>query len=179
MLQSERLLLREFREADFEAVHAYASDPEVVRFMPWGPNSEDETRDFLKRAQAYSEADPRVGFEFAVTRRDTADLIGGMGFHVDQSNAMLGYCFAKPAWGRGFATEAARLVLGFGFKELGVHRVWAGCDPENAGSIQVLKRLGMIQEGHMRQDCNIRGEWRDTLLFSVLNPAGFIGDCFP
>ena len=168
MLQSERLLLREFRDEDFDAVHAYGSDSEVVRYMPWGPNSEEESRDFLARAQAYSKAEPQVGYEFAVTRRDTGELIGGMGFHVDGSSAMLGYCFAKSAWGNGFATEAARLVLDFGFGEQGVHRVWAGCDPDNAGSIRVLEKLGMTQEGRLRQDTYIRGAWRDTLLFAVL-----------
>lgn len=168
LFQSERLLLREFRDDDFDAVHAYGSDPEVVRYLPWGPNSHAATREFLKRAQSYAEVDSQVVFEYAVIRKDTGELIGGMGLHLDGPNAMLGYCFAKPAWGKGFATEAARLVVGHGFDNLEVHRTWAGCDPENSGSIRVLEKLGMTLEGHLRQDCQIRGEWRDTLVFAVL-----------
>jgi RimJ/RimL family protein N-acetyltransferase len=168
MLQSHRLRLREFRDDDFEAVHAYASDPEVVRFLQWGPNSEENTRDFLKRAQELAHVDPRVGYEFAVTLADTGKLIGGMGIHVEGSNAMIGYCFSRPAWGQGYATEAAKLVVGFGFGSLGVHRIWADCDAENTGSIRVLEKLGMTREGHHRQDCRIRGEWRDTLVYATL-----------
>ena len=75
MFWSERLLLRNFRADDFEAVHAYATDLGVVRYMTWGPNSEAETRDFLKRAQSHTEVDPRVEFELAVIREEPGDLL--------------------------------------------------------------------------------------------------------
>jgi RimJ/RimL family protein N-acetyltransferase len=168
MFNSDRLFLREFCDDDFEAVHAYGSDPEVVRYMVWGPNSEEETRDFLERAQARAKVDPRAEYDFAVTLADTGELIGGIGIYVDGSNAMLGYCFARPVWGNGYASEAARLIVDLGFGSLGVHRVWAGCDPENVGSIGVLEKLGMTREGHLREECQIRGEWRDTLVFGIL-----------
>lgn len=168
MLRSERLLLRDFHDDDFEAVHAYATELDVVRYMTWGPNSEAETRDFLKRAQSHIEVDPRVGFELAVIRQEPEGLIGGIGLHVDGPKAMLGYCFARSAWGQGYATEAARVMLALGFKSLGLHRIWACCDPENAGSIGVLRKLGMRQEGHLKDDCQIRGDWRDNLLFAIL-----------
>jgi len=168
MLRSERLHLREFQDGDFEAVHAYGSDPEVVRYMVWGPNSEDDTREFLKRARGLADADPRVGYDLAVTLGDTGELVGGIGIYIDGSNAMLGYCFARPAWGKGYATEAGELVIEFGFETMGVHRIWAGCDPDNRGSIRVLEKLGMTREGHLREESRIRGEWRDTLLFAIL-----------
>ena len=97
MLRSPRLYLREFGDDDFDAVHAYATDPEVVRYMTWGPNSEAETRDFLGRAQSHTEVDPRVQYELAVIRGDSDQLIGGVGLHVEGAKAMLGYCFARPA----------------------------------------------------------------------------------
>ena len=153
MLRSQRLLLRDFRDDDFKAVHAYATDLDVVRYMTWGPNSEAETREFLERAQSHIENEPRVGFELAVIRGEPEELIGGIGLHVDGSKAMLGYCFARSAWGQGFATEAARVLVDFGFRSQGLHRIWACCDPENAGSIRVLQKLGMRQEGHLKHDC--------------------------
>jgi len=168
MLRSERLLLRDFRDDDYDAVHAYATDLDVVRYMTWGPNSEAETRDFLKRAQSNTELDPRVEFELAVIREDKEELIGGIGLHVEGSKAMLGYCYSRSAWGQGYATEAGRVLMDFGFRSLGLHRIWACCDPENAGSIRVLQKLGMKQEGHLKHDCQIRGEWRDNLLFGIL-----------
>ncbi len=61
-LQTERLRLRELEASDFDAVHAYTSDPFVVRFMPWGSNSETDTRDFLLRAGSLADAQPRLGY---------------------------------------------------------------------------------------------------------------------
>jgi RimJ/RimL family protein N-acetyltransferase len=168
MLHSERLILRDFRDDDFEAVHAYATDLEVVRHTTWGPNSEAETRKFLKRAQSQVEVDPRITFEFAVVRAEEGDLIGGIGLHLDGRKAMLGYCLARSAWGLGYATEAARVITEFGFRSLGLHRIWACCDPENPGSIRVLQKIGMKLEGHLGHDCLIRGEWRDNLIFAIL-----------
>ena len=168
MLQTERLLLRDFRDDDFDAVHAYATDLEVVRHTTWGPNSEADTRDFLRRAQSQIGIAPRARFELAVVRGDGGELIGGIGLHVDGFKAMLGYCLARSAWGQGYATEAARAMVGFGFESLGLHRIWACCDPENPGSIRVLQKVGMKREGHFRHDCRIRGEWRDNLYFAIL-----------
>ncbi len=167
-LETERLLLRDFRDEDFGIVHAYGTDMEVVRYMPWGPNTEADTREFLTGAQDGAKVEPRTDFDLAVVRKDTDQLIGGIGLHVHGFNAMLGYCFARGAWGSGYATEASRVLVDFGFRTQGVHRIWAGCDPENTASVRVLKKLGMSQEGHFRQDVRIRGEWRDTLVFAVL-----------
>lgn len=161
MLESERLTLR-------EAVHAYAADLEVVRYMEWGPNTEAETSDFLTRAQSQASARPRTIYELAVVEAAREELIGGIGLHSDGAQAMLGYCFSRPAWGKGFATEAASLLVRFGFESLDVHRVWARCDSENAASLRVLEKIGMRREGFFRHDCQIRGEWRDTALFAIL-----------
>lgn len=170
-VETDRLLLREFGKDDFDAVHAYATDVEVVRYMPWGPNGEADTREFLARAAASARAVPRAGYELAVVEKATSRLVGGVGLHRSEpasGTAMIGYCLARSAWGRGLATEAARAMLAFGFGELGLHRVWAGCDPDNAGSVRVLEKIGMRREGHLREDTWIRDEWRDTLVYGIL-----------
>ena len=169
-LQTERLRLRELEDSDFDAVHAYASDPFVVRFMPWGPNSETDSRDFLRRARSLAEAQPRVGYELAVTPREGGPLVGAIGLHRTgdaSSEAMLGYCLARPAWGHGYATEAGLAVLGFGFAGLGLESVWAGCDAENAASIRVLEKLGMRVQSEYVRDAEVRGEWHDSLMFRI------------
>jgi len=168
MLQSKRITLRDYREDDWDAVHSYASDAEVVRYMPWGPNSDDETRAFIKLAQESSGAHPRVSFEQAVVLSHTDRPIGGMGLNRYDSQADLGYCFHPSFWGQGFATEAAELILAFGFDILNLHRVFACCDSANTASARVLQKLGMRQEGHLIQDRRLRGKLRDTLLFAVL-----------
>lgn len=170
MLESGRLKLREIRDEDFDAVHAYASDLEVVRFMTWGPNTEQDTRDFLTQVQASRACEPRRGYEFGVEARDAEALMGVVSLHLtpDERAAELGYCYQRDAWGRGVATEAAEAILAFGFDVLHLHRVSARCDPENAASARVLQKVGMTQEGLLREDVTIRGTYRDTLVFGLL-----------
>ena len=169
-LRTPRLLLRDLRASDFDTVHAYASDPQVVQFMDWGPNSELDTQAFLERSQALAMAKPRTGFVLGVVELTSGTLLGAAGLHVDATGTqgMIGYCLAQSSWGRGVATEASLALLRFGFVDLHLHRIWAGCDPENHGSVRVLKKLGMRQEGHLRENVFIRSTYRDTLLFAVL-----------
>ncbi len=97
-------------------------------------------------------------------------LIGAAGLDVAEEacQATLGYCLSARAWGRGYATETARALVGFGFDVLLLHRIQAGCDPENAASARVLEKVGMTLEGRLRDDARIRGEYRDTLVFGIL-----------
>lgn len=170
-LRTQRLLLRDFVETDWEAVHIYAQLPEVSRYMPWGPNSEADSRDFVGRAIAAQLATPRQGFELALIWAENQQLIGGCGLSV-QSQAHrvgeIGYCLHPQFWGRGCAAEAAGALLALGFEQLQLHRIQATCDPENAASRRVLEKLGLQQEGRLRQNLHMRGQWRDSLLWSIL-----------
>lgn len=170
-LETERLVLREFRREDEAAVHSYSSDPEVVRFLPWGPSREADTRDFVLRMLEAQASDPRSGYVLAVTLRDTGRLVGGCDISLSQDNpreGSLGYCYHRDVWGQGYATEASIAMLHFAFTRLRMHRVYALCDPLNLASARVLEKCGMRREGHLRGNLWIRGEWRDTLLYAVL-----------
>jgi ribosomal-protein-alanine N-acetyltransferase len=98
-------------------------------------------------------------------------LIGNCGIRLGKSGAPfgdLGYEISPAYWYRGYATEAARAMLDFGFEELGLHRVWAQCVPENVASRRVMEKLGMRGEGRLRQTQFYRGRWWDTLVCGVL-----------
>jgi len=170
-LQTERLVLRDFREGDWEAVHRYACDPQVVRYMKWGPNSEEETKAFVQRALSTQQEDPRRAFELAVTLKETGALIGACSLHVsrpEHRQGWIGYCFHRAYWGRGYGTEAASVLIALGFEQLGLHRIFATCDARNLASARVLEKAGMRREGHLRHDEWLRGEWRDTYLYAIL-----------
>lgn len=170
-IRTERLVLRDFVEDDRGAVHEYGSDPEVVRFMPWGPNSAEDTHAFIGRAIAAQCEQPRDKFEFAVTLACSGRLIGGCGIRISapsERGADMGYCLRRDHWGQGFGTEASRAIIGFGFEQLGLHRIIATCDVENRASAYVLQKTGMRREGHFRGDSEIRGEWRDSYLYAIL-----------
>lgn len=167
-----RLLLRDFVEADWRAVHDYARRPEVARYMPWGPNSEDDTRAFVGRALAAAAPDgPRLDFELAVVECEGGRLVGGCGLSLQapaHRRGFVGYCLHPEVWGRGYATEATAALLAMAFADLGLHRVVATCDAGNAASARVLEKSGFRREGCLRHDAWRRGQWRDTLLFGLL-----------
>lgn len=170
-LTTDRLVLREFIESDWQAVHEYASDPEVVRYLTWGPNTEKDSRGFIQRAISYQQENPPRNHEFAVILKKENRLIGSFGLHVsnpEYREGWIGYCFNRYFWGKGYATETARAVLEYGFCHLKLHRTFATCNPENTASARVLEKIGMQQEGYLRENLLIKGRWRDSLLYAIL-----------
>lgn len=170
-LRTERLLLRDIRESDYEDVHAYAIDPEVVRYMEWGPNTPEITREVIGRWLAEAVVWPRAGVNLAVELVETGRVIGSIRLEVkapEHRTADFGYSFHRPYWRQGFATEAARAVVGVGFAKLGLHRLWATCDVRNVGSWGVMEKLGMRREGLLLKDRLVRDGWRDSYVYAVL-----------
>ena len=172
-LRTERLVLRGFRPQDWGAVHMYGTDPEVVRFMDWGPNTPDETTVWLDRMIDADKAVPQTQFPFALQRSTDGRLIGSVELQIlseEHRRGEMGYVIARDAWGNGYATEAAAALLRFGFERLGLRRISATCDPENAGSGRILEKIGMQLEGRLRSFFPIRGEWRERLVYAAVRP---------
>ena len=109
-LETKRLILRDFRIEDWKAVHAYASDPRVVTHLPWGPNSADQTIEFVRAAIEDAGRPNRRRFEMAVVLREEDRLIGGVALRVsgtENRDAGMGYVVHQDYWKRGIASEAA------------------------------------------------------------------------
>jgi RimJ/RimL family protein N-acetyltransferase len=169
ILETNRLIIRDFIPEDLEDVHIYASDPLVVEHMIWGPNSKEDTQSFIDRVIEMQKQVPRQDFELAVVIKASNRLAGGCGIHLcGQSQGEIGYCFNPLFWGNGFATEAARALVEFGFREHGLHRIYATCRPDNIGSAKVMKNIGMIYEGHIRGHMFHKGKWHDSYQYSIL-----------
>lgn len=179
-LSTDRLLLRPFRDDDFATVHRYAGNLDNLRMTSWGPNTEEETRAFLRAAQtsALNTSDRDGGrgcdFEFAVERKDTGELIGGVGLTVDASGtqAEIGWTLRLDQHRNGFGTEAARALLRFGFEDLSLHRIWATCRADNIGSYRVMEHCGMRREALLLQSRPGRAcdplPWYDGLHYAIL-----------
>lgn len=170
-IQSRRLTLRELNKNDLQEVHSYASDPEVVRYMDWGPNTKEETKAFIRRTLSSQKDEPRHKFTLAITLKREGSLIGGCGLNITSLKdkvGWLGYCLNRHFWHRGYATETAEALIEFGFQKLGLHRLSATVDPNNIASQRVLEKIGMQREGHLREHRWTKGEWRDSLVYAIL-----------
>jgi RimJ/RimL family protein N-acetyltransferase len=170
-ITTARLRLREFRSTDEADIHAYASDPEVVRYASWGPNTPGDTRAVLDAWMLEQRHWPRSSVTLAIELSAEGRLVGAI--RLEERDAVhraadFGYTITRAYWNRGIATEASRAVLDTAFRALGLHRVWATCDTRNGASRRVLEKLGMRREGEMRRDTIRRGAWADTYLYAVL-----------
>lgn len=168
-LIGNRVTLREMKEMDWNDVHSYASLPTVCKYQPWGPNSEEDSREFVQQVIADSNEIPRSRYVFAVIVE--GKLIGSGEINIQDfidRKGEIGYIMHPAYWGLGYATEVARILIEFGFTQLNLHRISATCDPRNIGSVKVLEKVGMIREGTIRDDFLIHNGWRDSHLYGIL-----------
>ncbi len=171
ILKTQRLVLRNYRLEDWSRVHLYASIPEFSRFEMWGPNSEDDTKKFIADMVAEAASAPRYKFNFAVCLKDSDLLIGGCGVRLESQSsrvANLGWAINPAFQGQGYAPEAARELIRFGFHELGLQVIYATCDARNSASIRVMEKLAMPRVGHLTGDKLQKGYLRDTLRFELI-----------
>src|SRR5919198_44546 len=151
-LQTARLVLRSYSLEDIADLVRLAGAREVAATtlrIPH-PYTEQDARNFIN-ARLDSEANTH-DTRFAITLRSNGELCGGIGLHLDpvHKHAELGYWLGVPFWGRGYATEAARAVVDYGFSTLGLHRIYASHFASNAASGRVLRKIGMKYEGCLR-----------------------------
>jgi [ribosomal protein S5]-alanine N-acetyltransferase len=171
MLTGKRIMLREFEEEDWKAVHKYASQEIVSQYQPWGPNTEKETIAYVHEAMNEAKINPRVRFAFAIVETQSEEMIGAGELFIRSSTnreGEIGYIIHPAYWGSGYATEAANMLFNFGFSTLKLHRIFATCDPRNKASEKVLKKIGMTLEGRIRESILLKDGWRDSLLFGML-----------
>lgn len=171
ILTTKRLVLREFEEEDWQAVLTYQSDPRYQRYYPWTSRTEQDARMYVQRLLAQREEEPRTKFQLAITLASNGQLIGNAGIRMSTPEAWeadIGYELDPRFWGYGYATEVADTLLTFGFQTLRLHRIWAWCIAENRGSAHVLEKIGMQQEGRLRENRWMKDRWWDTLLYAIL-----------
>ena len=164
-IATERLLLRQFEPGDWPQVLEYTADPSVMTYIPEGVFTADNARTFVA-------ANSSEGAEaYAIVRMGEEGVIGHMVFHpwFAPRTYEIGWVLHTAYHGRGYATEAARALLKYGFETLGLHRVIATCQPENSPSYRVMEKLGMRREAFFRQ-CIYRGgdKWWDEYFYAML-----------
>jgi ribosomal-protein-alanine N-acetyltransferase len=165
-LRTARLSLREFVASDFQAVHAYSSDPRVTRYLFFGPRDEESTADYLEGLLASQRERPRTRFELAVEQIASGHVIGACDLSFIERNVVdLGYMLSIENWGRGFATEIALALIDAAFFDLRADRVISTVDVNNGASIRVLEKIGMRWEAVFRKHRRAKNRWWDCHLF--------------
>jgi RimJ/RimL family protein N-acetyltransferase len=147
-LETDRLVLRRFTEADVDLLVELDGDPEVMRFLTGGkPTPRDEIEnDILPAFLGYYERFAGYGF-WAATLKSTGDFLGWFHFRPHEGASLdepeLGYRLRRSAWGKGYATEGSRALIRKGFTELGVRRVVASTMVVNVASRRVMEKAGL------------------------------------
>ena len=172
-VQTERLLLRPLVPSDAEALHAYQSRADVCRYIPYEPRTLPELQQRLSTPESTRSAldDAGQALLLAVVRRSDGVLVGDVMLawtSKEHRTGEIGYVFDPRQQGNGYATEAGAALLRLGFDGLGLHRIVARLDARNTASAAVLRRLGMRQEAHLRENEWFKGEWTDELDFAML-----------
>jgi [ribosomal protein S5]-alanine N-acetyltransferase len=151
-LETARLRLRPFEMTDAPAIQMLLNDPEVVGNMP------DETLPFtLEDAEmlvttSHAATAEGMAYVFAVVRQSNDDLVGycDLELQPDHQRGEIAYWIGRPYWWQGYATEAAKRVVRFGFEELNLNRVYAHVLQRNTASARVLQKAGLQYEGTQR-----------------------------
>ncbi|PFU06090.1 GNAT family N-acetyltransferase [Bacillus thuringiensis] len=151
-IKTERLLIRKFEFKDWQAVHEYTSDINVMKYIPEGVFTEENTRNF------------------PVVLIDKDILIGHIVFHkyFGEHTYEIGWVFNPKYFNKGYASEAAKATLKYGFKEMKLHRIIATCQPQNTPSYRVMEKIGMRREGYFRKCIPHGNEWWDEYYYAIL-----------
>ncbi|MDF2592361.1 MAG: N-acetyltransferase [Clostridia bacterium] len=170
---TERLILRQFLPSDWEDLFEYLSIPEVVLYEPYGLYTKDECIDEAK--ERHEEQNNRF---WAVCLQDSKKMIGHVYFAQSEPSEFrtweIGYVFNPIFYGQGYATEACKRIVEYGFQEKNAHRIVAGVNVKNQASWKVLERLNMRREAHMLENVFFKkspdGEpiWNDSYRYAIL-----------
>jgi [ribosomal protein S5]-alanine N-acetyltransferase len=179
LLRGDRVAVREFRPGDVDAVHAIIGDERVTRTLSFDPRTRVQAEQMISRAIASQGQRPRVEYYLAIILPDDDVLIGFVRLALGGVQAAkLGFALSADRWGKGYATDAARIMIRFGFDQLQLHRITAAVGPDNTASHATVDRLGFTREGTLRDHVFTNGAWRDSVLYSILaheSPPGGAG----
>jgi RimJ/RimL family protein N-acetyltransferase len=168
-LETERLVLRPYNDGDLENLHAVYSQPEVARWLYYGPSTLEESRAKLARKIAGGELTEENGLCAAVQLRDGTYVGDAVLFYgsVEHKTVEVGFAFDPRHQGKGYATETARALLDWAFSR-GFHRVVGRLEARNAASARVLEKLGMRREGLLVENEWVKNEWQSELVYAML-----------
>ncbi|SHF37682.1 Protein N-acetyltransferase, RimJ/RimL family [Seinonella peptonophila] len=174
-LETERLMLRLFQSTDAKSVQKLAGHEEIARTTlgiphPYPDGVAEAWIEHVRRAAERGEM-----FSFALIRKEDHQLIGCVSLRVKSANdGELAYWVGRPYWGQGFATEASKKVVNFGFEVLGLNRVYAKAMTKNPASYKVMSKIGMKYKETLSRHLLKSGVYEDLVLYEMTRPKSMI-----
>ncbi|MCC6146685.1 MAG: GNAT family N-acetyltransferase [Anaerolineaceae bacterium] len=169
-IYTKRLIIRPLLMSDLNAVLAITGIPETYHYIPEIPMNERDARSLIERGQNYPEYDD-IPADVAVEFIETGELVGLLSFSKISNRFRvmeIGWMVQEVYRGRGYASEAARALINYGFTTLGMHRIIATCDPRNISSVRIMEKLGMRREAEFIDSVVLGdGEWHDEYLYAI------------
>ncbi|RXZ76740.1 N-acetyltransferase [Paenibacillaceae bacterium] len=164
LVATERLIIRQFEPEDWQTILDYTSDEHVMKYIPEGVLSGEGTKAFVNDNLG------EQAKNFPVLLSDDNIIIGHLGFHpyFGEHTYEIGWVFNSNYYNQGYASEAARAMLKYGFETLNLHRIIATCQPENIPSYRVMEKIGMRREGYFKQCIPHGNEWWDEYYYAIL-----------
>jgi RimJ/RimL family protein N-acetyltransferase len=173
ILKTERLILRPITLLDLDYIHELHSLKETDEFNTLGiPEDIEETKLLLEKWVFENNKALPTNFSFVVGLNTGNQIIGLIGINlgkVKYKNAEVWFKFHNDHWNKGYGTESLNEILRFGFNDLNLHRIEAGCAVGNIGSIKVLEKAGMIREAHTRKLLPLKSGWSDNYGYAILS----------
>ncbi|MEH6945435.1 GNAT family N-acetyltransferase [Bacillus sp. JJ722] len=163
-LETERLVIRKFVFEDWQAVHDYTSNRNVMKYIPEGVFSEEDAKIFVNENKG------KDAEKFPVVLKDENVIIGHIVFHkyFGEHTYEIGWVFNPRYYNKGYASEAALAILQYGFKQMKLHRIIATCQPQNIPSYRVMEKIGMRREGSFKKCIPKGNEWWDEYYYAIL-----------
>ncbi|MER6512186.1 GNAT family protein [Nonomuraea sp. NPDC001636] len=171
MVIGQRIGLRDLTDADVVPLHSVYGDPAATQHMPFAPRSVQEVAALVGQAMEAAAAEPRRLYVLAVVDADRRHVIGVARLKIDPDlphSAEIGFGLHPDQWGRGIGTDLVRLLLSFGFKQLGLHRVWGARSPANLPAQLAMLTAGMVEEGRIRHHVHTPHGWRDSIVHAAI-----------
>lgn len=168
-LETERLFIEPFVLDDMHRVAELANNKEIASILGLPYPYESKIAEDWIQGHHYRITE-RTEFPLRIVLQESNEIIGTVTLRVDKANnrGELGYWMGRDFWGHGYATEAARRMVDFGFMELGLNRLWASAITRNKSSIRVLEKAGLRQEGILKQNRLLAGAYEDVAVFGLV-----------